>query len=425
MKRFLPLLLILVSTLSFAQTAKVMIQKPVAQVYTNPSTTSEVLVVLKKGSKVDVLGVTQDGVWAKVKVVVSGFQFDGWIQRSAIAKAKTETVAKPAAKSTTPPKTAAPASGLKSSSTTELEKFFEPSTTTSTPAPTTNVAPTESPRESEPAAAPKPKKQKTPREPGEKSWVTDRLTVYGLPGFSFLQYTFSDATEDAFRYNLSGLNLQTGAEYQAFQLFNDALRISGQLNAQYAFFNTKTNLLDGTGTEFSDLTAKNRMLDIWIKLKLMLNFDVLMQKPFLIGLSVGYDYMKFFGDDIIDDTDVPVGLFVNQTTTSIPVGLIAELHFLDPVTLIMGTDVLMMSSSSESPDGSSGSDANPGLGLTPYLHLTFPLVGDKHYMGFMYQFRIQETKFTGPSSVRVNNTLNDASALQTMHTLSLEYAYHF
>lgn len=46
-------------------------------------------------------------------------------------------------------------------------------------------------------------------------------------------------------------------------------------------------------------------------------------------------------------------------------------------------------------------------------------------MGLRYQLRVQETKFVGPSSTRVNNVLNDATGTHIFHTLGLEYDYHF
>ena len=190
-------------------------------------------------------------------------------------------------------------------------------------------------------------------------------------------------------------------------------------------FYTKTNLLDGSNIQFSDLTARNALMDLWFKVKFMLNFDKIMSKPFLIGLSGGYEYMKFFGDDVIGDDGVPVGLYVDQTTTSIPVGVLAELHFLDPVIMILGTDVLLKSSASESPE-SSGSNPKPKMGLAPYFNLNFPVSGENHFMGIRYQLRVQDTDFTGPSTTpRVNNTLNDATSSHVFHTLALEYAYHF
>lgn len=416
MKKYLLVLLLLFTSLAHAQT-QVAIQKATANVYSSPSTKSEVLVTLKKGSRVDVAGVTETG-WAKIKVTVSGFQFEGWIRRDAITKPKTAAAPKavPAKKAPTP----TAKSSMSSSSSSQLEQFFEPSSSSaSTPAP----APQDDQfirNEEKPS---KPKKTKEPKT--GSNWKDGRLVLTGVPGYAIHQYTFSDATRDAFRYNITGPTVILGAEYKAFEFFDDLIRAGLQFQAQYMMLNTKTNLLDGTNTQFSDLTAKNKAVDAWLKAKIMVNFDRIVGKPFLIGLTGGYEYMRFWGDDVIDDNDVPVGLYVDQRTTSIPVGVLAELLFLDPVVLTLGADVLMKNSTKENPDGSSGTQPNTKMGFAPYFYLNFPIVGETHYMGIRYQLRVQETTFTGLSTSRVNNELNEASALSVFHTLGLEYSYHF
>jgi hypothetical protein len=425
MTKYLLIALIFVTSFAHAQST-VLIQKPMAKVYANPSLTSEVLVELKKGSKVEVAGLTEKGDWAKIKVTVSGFQFDGWVQRSTITKPKASAAPAVAAKKVVKPQarvTPKPASTMTKSSSTELEQFFEPSAPSSgsssfTPAPTPDpVARVDE----------KPKKAARVREPrtAGDNWKSGKLVLYGTPGYAIHQYVFSDSTQDAFRYNLTGISAMVGAEYNIVNFFDDLMRINTQLQVQYVMFNTKTNLLDGTNTQFSDLTAKNWMLDGNFRLKFMFNFDKIVSKPFLIGLTGGYEYMIFSGDDIIDDNGTPVGLYVNQTTTSIPVGVVAELHFLDPVVLTLGTDVLIKSTAKESPASTSGSNPKPEMGFAPYFNLNFPIVGETHFMGIRYQLRVQDTKFTGLSTSRVNNELNDATSSHVFHTLGLEYAYHF
>lgn len=414
MTKYLLFAVLFFSTVAGAQT-QVLIQKPTAPVYANPSTTSEVLIVLKKGSKVSVAGVTDDG-WAKVKVIVSGFQFEGWVKKDSFAKPKTTTNVAPKAAVTA--KAAEPKSNLTTTTPTQLEQFFEPTLpagSISDPVAEKNVERIEEPK----------KARSQNSSAGGDSWTSKKLILYGAPGYSIHQYTFSDETKDAFRYNLSGLSAMIGIEYKAFNFFDDLIRMSGQFQSQYVMYNTQTNLIDGTNTQFSDLTAKNRMMDLWFKVKIMLNFDRIVSKPFLIGFSGGYEYMKFWGDDVIDDNGTPLGLYVDQTTKSIPVGMFAELGFLDPVIMTLGSDILISNSASETPDGSSGSQPSAQTGLAPYFYLNFPIVGDEHYMGLRYQLRVQETKFTGPSSSRVNNVLNEATGLQVFHTLGLEYAYHF
>ena len=422
MKKYLLLGILLFTSIAHAQT-QALIKSTTAKVYSNPSSKSDVLVTLKKGSKVDVAGVTDSG-WAKVKVTVSGFQFEGWVPKSNLSKSKAapKAVAKPAP-APQPRVTPAPQPKMSSSSSTQLEQFFEPSGSSSNTAST--PAPAPEPTRFEES---KPSREKSRDTSDGDSWRAGKLVLKGSPGYMVHQYTFSDATKDAFRYNLTGLSFILGAEYKAFEFFDDLIRTSLEFQGQYAFLNTKTNLLDGTNTQFANLTASNRVMDLWLKFKLMVNFDRIMSKPFLIGTSVGYQYMKFFGDDIIDDNGVPVGLFMNQSVTSLPVGLIAELHFLDPVVLTLGTDVLIKNKVSESGEGdppiTSGSNPMAKMGFAPYLKIDFPLTGP-HFMGIHYQYRLQKTNFTGQSSSRVNNELNEATAMQSFHTLGLEYAYHF
>ncbi len=430
MRKYLLLLLLLVSPWANAQTSKAVIQKPTAPVYASASQSSEVLVTLKKGAKVEVAGVTETG-WAKVKVMVSGFQFDGWVLKDAFSKTSKPTKA-PAKTATKTATKATPAAGMTKSSSTELDQFFEPSkpSTSSTSSATASSSSSSSASESSAVSAfDEPKSERKSREKSSRgsgeNWKTDRLTLYGVPGFAFHQYTFSDTSQEAFRYNLSGPSLQVGAEYELIRLFNELIHLRSQLQVQYVMFNTKTNLLDGTNTQFSDITAKNKLLDVWLKLKFMIDLEKIFQKPLFLGLTVGYDYMWFMGDDIIDDNGTPVGLYVGQTTRSVPVGALVELHFLDPVALTLGADVLIMNSASESPDASSGTQPKPKMGFAPYMILNFPIVGDTHFMGFRYQLRVQETSFTGPSSSRVNNDLNDAVGLHLYHNVGLEYSYHF
>lgn len=429
MKKYLLLLAALLPSIAAAQT-QVLIQKPTAKVYASPSAKSDVLVVLKKGSKVDVAGVTDAG-WAKVKVTVSGFQFEGWVIKSALG-GKAPVAAKPAAKAIVaapaPRPTPQPTNTMKSSSSTQLEQFFEPSSPSSAPSPEPTPSQDVSARAEE-FKAPREKKSNassssSSSSSGDKTWRSDKLILFASPGYMVHQYTFSDATKDAFRYNLTGLSVILGAEYKAFNFFDDLIRVGAVFQGQYVFLNTKTNLLDGTNTKFSDLTAANRMMDIWLKAKMMVNFERIVNKPFLVGLTFGYEYMKFFGDDIIADDGTPVGLFIDQSTKSLPVGILTELHFVDPVVMTIGADVLIKNSTSENPAGSSGTTPSAKMGFAPYLNLNFPLVGP-HYMGIRYQYRIQKTNFAGPSSSRVNNTLNESSVLSTYHTIGLEYDYHF
>lgn len=415
MKKYLLLGILLFTSFAHAQT-QALIQKPLVKVYANPTSKSDVLVTLKKGSKVEVAGVTDSG-WAKVKVTVSGFQFEGWVVKSALSKTKApapKAIAKP-----TPapqPKVAPqPSTKMTTTSSTQLEQFFEPAPSSSST--TAAAAP-------EPVSRVEESKPSREKSSGGDTWRSGKLVLFGSPGYLVHQYTFSDATKDAFRYNLTGISAIVGAEYKAFDFFDDLIRTGLVFQGQYAFLNTKTNLLDGTNTQFADLTAANRMMDIWLKLKVMINFDRIVSKPFLIGFSAGYEYMKFFGDDVVDDNGVGVGLFVDQVVKSIPVGIIAELHFMDPVVMTIGGDVLIRNKASENPPGSSGSLPNAKLGFAPYLKLDFPITGP-HFMGIRYQYRVQETDFTGPSTSRVNNELNEATVLQTFHTLGLEYAYHF
>ena len=417
MKNLAFILALLMSFSVFAQSSTVSIRSSSAKVYSTASTKAEVLVTLKRGNKVTIVGVTENKSWVKVKVVVSGFEFDGWVQRSAITKPKsTRSVAKRTKKKTS-------SSGLKKSSTSDLDKFFEPAGSSSS-----NNLEAKAAKKKKPKKAKKKKtasKKKKSSTPGKHEWIAGRLKLYGAPGYSFLQYKFSDDLTDAFRYNLSGPSIQLGAEYQAIELFKDIIQLRAQLLGQYSFMGTKTNLLDGSNVQFGDLTAKNMMLQILVKAKIMVDFNELIDKPFLAGITAGYDYWKFFADDIIDDLGVPVGLFVGQSVRSIPVGVVTELYFMDPVAIIIGGDLLINSNATESPSGSSGSQPNAKIGIAPYLRINFPVAQDKHIVGFAYRFRLQEVTFTGPSTSRVNNELNEASVLQSIHTLGIEYTYNF
>lgn len=72
---------------SGALPAEAPIVLPTVKVYANPTEDQkDELLTLKKGNRVEVIGVTPDRKWAKIKVQYKGFTFDGWVVRPAVGK---------------------------------------------------------------------------------------------------------------------------------------------------------------------------------------------------------------------------------------------------------------------------------------------------------------------------------------------------
>ncbi|MEZ4703903.1 MAG: SH3 domain-containing protein [Bdellovibrionota bacterium] len=410
--RCLPIVILLFGfSDAFAQKKAIYIQSSQAPVYAKPSASaqnqSEVLMTMKKGQSINAVGATRSG-WVKIKIELEpGFSFDGWIYKSHLSiggpsqsapsqpKSQTQTFVRQAPRSapTAPPKN-------------ELDQFFE-----------------------EPnAKKQKVKKQKPPKVAKEKSSSAgtdddeEKLVLAAYPMFTIHNYTFSSSTQPI-SYTLSGVGAGISASYKALRLMNDRLDLFAQGGFSYILFNAQAALNDTNGSNFLNLDAKNKAMQLEFKARGEYGISQKNEHTKLIG-TLGVQHLQFKADDVQDNQQNSIGLFVGQKTTSVFAGVGGKTKPMDKLTLTGEANVMLLNLVKESPDGSSGSDPKGGIGFAPLIHAQYALFGN-HHIGFKYQFFYQQTKFSGTSSQRINATLANAKVRTMYHFVGLGYEFHF
>ncbi len=402
----LVILLIFFSKLCFAQGIGITVSDKVT-VRSEPSLSSEILVTLAKNKEVHVS--RRKGDWYKVRITLQGgFNFDGWVPVRAISFSR---------KIASTPKASQPKGSMRSSEkTSNLDQFFEPSSTTKRPASLTPPRPQST--TSRPVS----------RFPNESSpsLMNDRLSMQ--VGFGYLIYAYELSTGGAspgevFSYNLSGLGIQLNVNYWVWE--GRQYRAGAQIGYQRGFFYFDTALKDSAGTTFENRRTKSSSNDLMAKASLEYRFNQ-SKSAFSAGLSTGYQYFNFDGDDIRDNTNTGIKLFTSQTTKSILLGLYGMLPFgmENKFRLEFGTDLLLINSVSESPASATGIDPKGKLGFTPWFGGSYGF-SSHHHMDLGYEVRIQKYSYSGQAS-RVNtNNVTDGSAFVAVHGIKIGYAYRF
>lgn len=361
-----------------------------------PTTQSKILVTLKRNRKVRVL--SRKGSWLKVKIALKGgFDFSGWVIARAIrirGSSSRRTVR------SRPKRVPAQSS--------RIDEFFEP------------------PKSSRSTSSRRTLPRRSVRSRKGSGWgLTDRLTLTGGSGFLMYVYelnTGGASPGEVFSYNLSGVGINFAADYKFFQGFNDRLLASANLFYQHGFFIFDTALKDTSGSTFDTRSSKSATDEIVFKVvgKYRLSSR---KKSLYLGSSLGYQFFRFNGDDVVDGSGNNINLFVDQTTQSVPIGVFGGYSF-GGTEISAGCDVLLLNSTSESPSGASGTDPKGQLGFSPYTNVNFGVIGH-HYLNLGYRLRFQKYSFSGTAS-RVNaNNLTDGSASTILHQLLATYEYRF
>ncbi|MCB0271535.1 MAG: SH3 domain-containing protein [Bdellovibrionales bacterium] len=410
MNRFLLLVTIVLLSCPVFANNQFVVRSKSAKVYEKPSTRSEVLYTLRSGNKVHVLGINQQG-WAKVKINLDGnFGFTGWMFKSSLGVEQNLATAKPKEE----PK----------KRVSDLEKFFEPTQNSQELSPRVKEK-----KKSKTKKASKEKSSSKPRSEMaalDTTWKTEVLTLVARPSWALHQYNTLQNGSKVFSYTLSGPSVYAGVHAKAPALFNQKLYTSVDLGAEYGFLHTTTNLRDGGGDQFGSLTSKNKMFGFDAKANFLIEASQTPQGRILVGPTVGYRYLKFKADDIVDDNDVRSGLFVTSQRSGVTLGLHSEISTFPPFLLIIGSDFGISQSFKESPEDFSGTDPSAKMLYAPYLALRFPLKRPHQFLALSYSFEYQKVNFTGNSTQdRAGVPLADATVEQLFHLLGVTYTFAF
>ncbi|MCB0326742.1 MAG: hypothetical protein KDD52_03900 [Bdellovibrionales bacterium] len=412
---FLCIPFFLYPTVSWGQKKQIIIKSREAKVYAKPAqgqrNASEVLMTLKNGSEVHAVGALKTG-WVKIKVELNpGFSFDGWVYKSdlGVKGAKPTPVAKRNPRAVAPKKpTQVSRRSPPVSSSSKLDQFFESPST---------------------KKKKKKKKEKRVRKTKEKSssmgqfaFLDQKLRLGAAPLFSLHQYSFA-STSEPIKYLLSGAGAEIDIRYEALRVMDGKLGIETELGASYVIYNAKTALNDTNGDNFLNLDAKNKAFALGLKINGRYALSSGDNPLTLIG-SLGFQHFHFISDDIIDNTDTPLGLFVDQKINSLIFGLGGDIPLKEGIAMNVGVDALLLNTVKESPNGSSGNDPKSTLGYAPYLQLRYALFG-KHHVTLKYRMNFQSIQFSGTSTQRVNASLEDAKVKSNYHMVSLGYQYRF
>ncbi|MFH1017998.1 MAG: SH3 domain-containing protein [Pseudomonadota bacterium] len=399
---------------SWAQGRGVVVGKTVS-VYEQPDGKSEVLIKLKKGSKVTVLA-EREG-WVQLKVSLpKGFTFTGWgdrrlfkytLPKAATAKQRKTMPgtsaagsAAPARRVVPPPRTQAPLQ----------------------PVPLTVVTPQPTPapvfREPQPTAS--------FTEEGGFGGISDRLSLTVGVGYSLYGYrinTAGAAPAKVFSYNLQGFGFHAGAKYWIWQDSTGKMRTGPDVQYEFGLYNL-TKLQVTTGTETLNVTSDNSTHDIVFRVPFEYRFKPARQAS-KVGAYLGYEYFRFSANDAKDNNGNEINLFVGQTTQSVLGGAYGTFMFPDNfLGLTAGSDLLFLNFVKERPSGASGTDPSGNLGFTPYASF-FWTPAEKHQLDVGYKLRWQNFSFKGAGSRIIANNVTDGTVSTRVHDIFLKYTALF
>jgi uncharacterized protein YgiM (DUF1202 family) len=395
----------------------IIVRSAKAKVFEKPSTDSSVLLTLKKGNPIHVLGITKSG-WAKVQVNLNGsFGFTGWMFKSSLGVKQTSTPA-------TSPQ--APSATSSRERISDLERFFEPTEKSNVLVPRKFA----SPSKSKSSASSKATKSKNTVATTSSSiepidWKTERLSFSIVPTLLLHTYRLSDPNGQIFSYDIMGPALSAYGTLSAPALLNEKLFASVQGGGYFGMMTTNTNLRDGGGNQFGTVKAKNRVLGLNIRGHLLYKVKEAPQGHILVGPTIGYEFLSFNADDITDDNGDRSGLYVSQRNSSMLLGLRGEISLFPPFLITAGADFGINNLFAEDPEDFTGFEAEAGTLIAPYISLMFPIKRPNHFLGMDYRFRYQKIDFTGDSQPRASVTVTDASIEQIYQFIGLHYQHKF
>ena len=367
-----------------AQVAAVIRQNN-AVVRSEPNSFSESLVTLRAGTRVTVKG--RNGNWFKVSLVSSGFEFTGWVEKSAFV-----ATARPAPRPAPPP-------------SSSIDQFFDPA-----PGRRPSPAPSRSSTSFSSAGY------------DSASPIVGKLRLLGDLGYAIYSHKISTAGTtpgELFKFNISGPVVKVGGQYDFWRSQDQKIVATAELSYARAFLNTKTDLQDSSNVTFDNRKAKNAINDI--ALKASAAYAVTPQ--IRASASFGFRMFNFSGDDITDNSDDPINLYVSYKLMSFPIGLGVRYLYNDQLEFGLDADVLLLSFYKEKPEDSTGTKPDPKIGLNPSLSAFYKLA-PQHYVGGSYSLLFQSVAYTG-AGTRVTLATTDASTDTTMHQIRLSYQYRF
>lgn len=368
-------------------------------VKSEPRFNSQTLVTLRAGSRILVKG--RNGDWFKVGFRQSGFEFTGWVEKSAFMTR---------GRSQTPP----PQQG-------NLDGFFDTSGAFE-PFGSTQAS-------SEPKRNDRSRKKSSQSEPRSnfKSrngsfadvWLRDRLKLSGILGFTLLNHKVTGTgTEQGFSYNLSGANLGFLVGYDYWFSANQKYIAGVEFGFEHTIFVSKTDLKDSGGNTFNTRKSNNSANTINLNATLLYAMGTRLSLGALLGLKL----FSFKGDDIVDNSGNPLNLYVDSKLTTFPMGLMA-IYNTDTYEFAFKLNAWLAGSYSESPAGATGTAPSAGLGINPVLSIMYKFKPN-HRLGATYELMMQTIQYSG-SATRILLPVTNGSTKNTVHVLGLNYRYAF
>ena len=165
-------------------------------------------------------------------------------------------------------------------------------------------------------------------------------------------------------------------------------------------------------------------MNILLKLPLEYRFQPV-SRSFAVGLDVGFQYYRFNGDDIQDNSG-NLNLYVDQTNMAILGGGYAKLMIpgVKQLMATVGVDVLGLSFVSEGPSNTTGTDPKGKLGFMPALQASW-VPSERHHFDAGYHLRLQKFDFSGTGSRVGTSNVTDGNVESAVHFVFLKYNFLF
>jgi hypothetical protein len=440
---FLILFALFLSTSARAQSTGTALSADVP-VHEQPNPKSEILIQLEKGRKVSVL--KKQGVWLQVKVQLDkDFAFTGWVREKSI-RWKGIAQAKPAAKPLpVPPRPTAVPTAVPTPVPTE-PPFIPPAARLEPaepfPLPTPKIdpepffapVPTPTPRRPmPPPAAPPPPVVMPEREVAAQRFEPGVVFAEQVPslgelsagiGYVLHGYKFSPGTGtgNAFSYNLPGLAFEVRGRYWFWRSEETGFRIGGEALYRQGFYRNETTVTASGGTP-TTVKSGHSTYDAIVRVPAEYRFEI-GGRGASVGLSAGFEYFKYTGDDANDAAGDPLRLYVGQTTMSLLTGVEGTIPIGEKFSLEPAFDLLALNFVSESPSDQSGTSPEGKLGFVPSLRFVWKIT-PKHHLSATYQLRLQDYAYDDTGSRIGTDNVTDGSADTTSHFVMFGYRFAF
>lgn len=358
-----------------------------------PSSNAKTLGVLSRGRRLSV--VTKRNGWLGVQIKTSsGRVVNGWVPAGTVRRAGSSSprVSPPPAPS---PQRPAPRSAPNSGG---VDDFFGGSSKRKSPSRQSSPSTSRASRTSSPSGA------------------SGKIKASAELGYIYFSHEV-DALSNGFDYPLLGPTVNLRAAYDFWENTASTWKLQAEVFYQMAFLNTQTNLVSASGNQFDSRDQKNRLSDGRILFRYLQNSS----EKFSYGLTAGYQYFQFKGDDIKNNADDPLGLYVTHTNHGIVLGP----HFrlpLGQLSLSGDLNFIVLSGHSEDPEGSSGPSNTPKIGVLPELRIEKEM--GMGTLTFNYRARYHVVGYGG-TVTRVEKSLEDIVTRSFSNEISVGYQRSF